>query len=911
MPDRTPTIGQRIAHYEIRTKLGEGGMGVVYKAYDTHLERPVGLKFLPSHADDDPETRRRFVQEAKTASALNHPNIVHIYDIATADTPLGPVGYIAMEYIAGEPLSHVIPRKGLPFAKALNYAVQIADALAAAHAAGIVHRDLKPSNIMVTADGLIKILDFGLAKLTRTAAAAASQPTATRTQEGLILGTPRYMSPEQARGEQVDARSDIFSFGIVLYEMFGGESPFHGASAIEVLSAILQKDPKPLSQVVENTPHDVEQIVRLALRKDPRTRYQHMADVSVALKALKEDSDSGRLFVDAPAPARRRARQFALLGGAIVIAIAAIGSVLLWRGRAPEAGPTVQLTRITSDGGLSAFPALSPDGKMMAYASDRAGDGQLDIWLRQINGGKPIRLTSDAADDYRPQFSPDGSHIVFESARRPSGIYIIPALGGDETLVAENGTVPRFSPDGKRIVFTTGDPFLRSEIWVVKVGPNGPLSRPNRFAPEFSSAAFGIWTPDGDHLLFVARKGRSDRLEWWVAPVDRGEAPVQTGAQDALEKHGLSGYFGLLFIPEAWIASTRHVVFQAKSGDSVNIWAVPITPKSWQAAGRPQRLSSGAGLEVYPAMSQAPGGGSRMVFTNAVRDIGLWALPIDADNARPAGQPRRVTQPDTVGLWPHLSADGRWMGFNTYRSGDLDVWLMDLETGRQTAIATSASSDALPKVTHDGSLLAYHSNNQPGIYVVRVPSANAELVCGGCGSPWDWSSDKSRLLYSDPGPPRRIMQLDLFNQVKTPLLEHPHYSLNAADLSPDDKWIAFTKMDPPREYVLIAPYRNAVVPENEWITVSEASRHEHVRWSPNGNVLYFRSQRDGHRCIWAQRLDPTTKQPRGEPIAVHHVHREGRWLFTDLYPLGLTVARDRLVYATDSMTSEIWMAETK
>jgi eukaryotic-like serine/threonine-protein kinase len=339
----------------------------------------------------------------------------------------------------------------------------------------------------------------------------ASERTATRTQEGLILGTPQYMSPEQARGELVDARSDIFSFGIVLYEMFAGEPPFHGVSGVEVLSAILQKDPKPLSLVLESIPHDAEQIVRLALRKDPRTRYQHMADVSVALKALREDSESGRLFVDAPAPARRRARRFALIGGATVIAIAAIGSVLMWRGRAPQAGFNVQLTRITSDGGLSMFPALSPDGKMMAYASDRAGDGQLDIWLRQISGGKPIRLTHDAADDYRPEFSPDGSQIVFESARRPSGVYIIPALGGDETLVAENSTMPHFSPDGKRIVFTTGDPSLRSEIWVVEAGPNGPLSRPTRVAPGFFSSAFGIWTADGDHLLFVARKGPSDR----------------------------------------------------------------------------------------------------------------------------------------------------------------------------------------------------------------------------------------------------------------------------------------------------------------------------------------------------------------------------------------------------------------
>jgi eukaryotic-like serine/threonine-protein kinase len=303
MPDSDALIGKLLSHYRIVETLGEGGMGVVYKARDMHLDRFVAIKVLPADRVGNPERSRRFEQEAKSASALNHPNIITVYDIANEEG----IDFIAMEYVPGRALNRLIPRRGLPLGDALKYAVQIADALAAAHAAGIVHRDLKPANVMVSGaeeqgrPGLVKVLDFGLAKLLEKADNSDLELTESlrsegfSTQEGTIVGTISYMSPEQAEGKKVDARSDIFSFGALLYEMVTGRKAFLGDSKVSTLSAILREDPKPISQVVEGTPHELERIIGRCLRKNPERRFQTAADLKVALEELKEESDSGTL----------------------------------------------------------------------------------------------------------------------------------------------------------------------------------------------------------------------------------------------------------------------------------------------------------------------------------------------------------------------------------------------------------------------------------------------------------------------------------------------------------------------------------------------------------------------------------------------------------------------------------------
>jgi serine/threonine protein kinase len=291
-----PMIGQALGHYRIEAKLGEGGMGVVYQAFDTHLDRPVAIKILRADATTSPERQRRFVQEAKAASALNHPNIIHIYDISSS----GGTDFIAMEFVAGKTLHQLIAKNDLPLRDTLKYSIQIADALARAHSAGIVHRDLKPANIIIDEDGRVKLLDFGLAKLTEktldseAAAATVTAADAPLTEEGSIVGTVAYMSPEQAEGTKVDARSDIFSFGSVLYEMVTGRRPFEGATKMSTISAILQKEPPPPGGLAPNLPPELEKIILRCLRKDRDRRTQHIDDVKLALEELRDDSASGK-----------------------------------------------------------------------------------------------------------------------------------------------------------------------------------------------------------------------------------------------------------------------------------------------------------------------------------------------------------------------------------------------------------------------------------------------------------------------------------------------------------------------------------------------------------------------------------------------------------------------------------------
>jgi serine/threonine protein kinase len=432
-------LKQVLSHYQILEKLGEGGMGVVYKARDTHLDRFVAIKVLPAEKVADPERKRRFVQEAKAASALNHPNIITIYDI---DQTNG-IDFIAMEYVAGKTLEVQIPRKGLRLSEALKYAVQIADALEAAHAAGIIHRDLKPGNVMVSESGAVTVLDFGLAKLIDKHEISELEKTLQtegdrHTDEGTILGTVSYMSPEQAEGKKVDGRSDIFSFGALLYEMVTGRRAFQGDTKLSTLTAILREDPKPPSQIVEDLPTEAERIINRCLRKDPGRRWQTMADVRIALQELKEESDSGKLG-KVPIPPRGRRPSLAWTAGLLALLGAAAVAVWFYRSttNAPEAPLTV--VPLTSYPGSESGPSFSPDGNQVAFSWDGEKQDNFDIYIKLIGPGKPLRLTHDPASDSNPAWSPDGRSIAFlrELPGGKAAVLLIPALGGSERKLAE------------------------------------------------------------------------------------------------------------------------------------------------------------------------------------------------------------------------------------------------------------------------------------------------------------------------------------------------------------------------------------------------------------------------------------------------------------------------------------------
>jgi serine/threonine protein kinase len=408
------TDGSKLSHFEIVEKLGQGGVGVVYKARDLRLNRLVALKVLPPAAVFDSVRQARFQQEAQAASALNHPNIVTIYEIDSA----GGVVFIAMEYVDGRTLDQLIPQKGLRYTEALQYAVQIAGALAAAHAAGIVHRDIKPANVMIAGKGAVKVLDFGLAKLTEPSTPrdiAEDQPTLTMqksvSEEGMVAGTTAYMSPEQAEGKKLDGRSDIFSLGVVLYEMLTGRRAFRGDTNVATMAAILNQEPKPVRDIVEALPPELDRVLTRCLRKDRDRRFQHMADLKVALEELKEESDSGRVSAGFAPPPRRRSRALvASLAAGAALVLAAIGWMLKTPGKPPPPQAIVPLTAYI---GSELFPTFSPDGSQVAFSWDGEKEDNFDIYIKQVDGGALVRLTTDPASDMRPAWSPDGRTIAF------------------------------------------------------------------------------------------------------------------------------------------------------------------------------------------------------------------------------------------------------------------------------------------------------------------------------------------------------------------------------------------------------------------------------------------------------------------------------------------------------------------
>jgi predicted Ser/Thr protein kinase len=542
-------IGQTVDRYKIVEQLGQGGMGVVYKARDNLLERFVALKVLPPEKSSDPERRQRFLQEAKSASSLNHPGIVAVHDVVTHDGQ----DVLVMELVEGDTLEQLLAQKRLSLSEALGLGIGVADALAKAHTAGIVHRDLKPSNVMVTPEG-VKILDFGLAKLTDTQFIDPEAPTvapdeSSLTHQRAILGTVGWMSPEQASGETVDTRSDIFAFGVLMYEMLTGKHPFRRKSTLETLAAIREEEPERPTQVLPSLPPEAERAVLRCLRKDPSKRWQNLSDLGSVLEDLKEDTESGRKILVEAATGRRRI-SIRLAAGIAVVVASAVATVFLLRPGTGSIG-LLELQRLTYDAGATLAPAISPDGNLIAFVSDRAGEGGFNLWVRHINQAEPTRLTDHAAGDWHSDFSPDGSQIVFRSMRDGGGIYIINALGGGLRKVAGPGLFPRFSPDGSEIVYAE-DPvwapiFLR-RLFTVPV--RGGMPEP--FMPGWGvhpppHSTGPVFSPDGRFFLLDGAPFEDpSRIDWWVVPMDGGE-PWSSGANDA------GVMFDVVEFPSIWL----------------------------------------------------------------------------------------------------------------------------------------------------------------------------------------------------------------------------------------------------------------------------------------------------------------------------------------------------------------------
>jgi serine/threonine protein kinase len=415
-------IGQTISHYRIVEKLGEGGMGVVYKAEDTRLRRTVALKFFRSEVIESAEHRERILREAQAAAALDHPNICTVHEIDEAEGKT----FLAMAFVEGQSVKEKIAERPLKLEETLDVAIQTAQGLQAAHEKGVVHRDIKPANLIVNPHGQVKIMDFGLAQL-----ADRTRLTQTST----FLGTPAYMSPEQAQRLPADRRSDIWSLGVVLYEMITGRLPFEAQQDQAVLYSIVHQEHEPVTALRAGLPTELDRIVRKALAKRPGERYQHVDEMASDLRTLQRQRDRAAPARDSGIPTTRSRRALAL---GVMAALVILAGSAWWLNsrRQPDASPGIptQLRRLTYDDGLTFQGTISADGTLLAYASDRAGEGHLDIWVQQVGGREPIRLTTHQADDSEPDLSPDSRTIVFRSSVMGS---VPPASGGQARHCAE------------------------------------------------------------------------------------------------------------------------------------------------------------------------------------------------------------------------------------------------------------------------------------------------------------------------------------------------------------------------------------------------------------------------------------------------------------------------------------------
>src|SRR5579884_692187 len=569
----------------------------------------------------------------------------------------------------------------------------------------------------------------------------------------------------------------------------------------------------------------------------------------------------------------------------------------------------VQLHQLTRDAGLSHRPALSRDGKLLAYSSDSSQGGGMDLYVKQVAGGQPIRLTFDGAGNTSPDFSPDGSKVVFRSNRGGGGIYEIPAFGGHTRLLARGGFRPRFSPDGAEVAYWAGSDTIyesipgTASVWVVRTAGG----QPRRIAPHLTAARTPIWSPDGKHLLFVgyaSLKLYDDaNLDWWLAPVD-GSDGVRTGLHDALSHAGLSISSGYVPSPSCWSRDTNTVIFSRGSGDAQNLWQIRVSPQTGKVAGVPRRLTAGAGIEEDVTCASD----GTLAFTSRQSESHIWSLPFDLNRGKPAGASERITEGPGDRGFPSLTKNARLIAFFSNQSGRPNIWKRDLVSGTESIIASSSLMQRFPVMSPSGAKIAFAVNEDDGTRTVYVAGAGSEpeKVCDACVRPTDWSSDEKTLVIF-AGTPYQVRLLDIATHQQTVLLKHRTDHLLYGHFSPDNRWISFTiRTSPTRARVAIAPFAGPrPIPESDWITIADVSTEDWANWSPDGRTLYFPSERDGHRCLWGQRIDPVTHRPAGEPFVAWHFH--GRESYAYCCQDGWSAAAGRIAIALKQDTGNVWL----
>lgn len=755
----TLAAGTRLGPYEILAPLGTGGMGEVYRARDTKLGREVAIKVLPERLSEKPGALARLEREARAIAALSHPNILGIFDFSRHDG----VTFAVMELLEGETLRDRLAEGNLPSRKAVEFALQIVRGLAAAHEKGIVHRDLKPENVFITRDGRIKILDFGLAKLREPEREPAEtrSPTVGQTEPGVVMGTVGYMSPEQVRALLVDHRSDIFSFGAILYEMLSGRRAFQGASPAETMTAIAREDPPEVSQINSSVSPALDRLVRRCLEKRPEERFHSAHDLGIALETFSESVST--TLSAASVPTRRIPR----IGAPVLGVLAGFGLVGLLgylagygiSRRAPaQRTPRATYEPLTFKSGIETSPSLSPDGKSVAYVSDSSGNA--DIYLQRVRGRNAINLTQDSPqDDGQPAFSPEGSEIAFRSERDGGGIFVMGATGESVRRLTNFGFDPAWSPDGKELVVATErvrDPLSRyskSKLWAVNAvsGEKRVLGEDDAVQPSCS--------PHGHRIAYWGLLRGTGQRDIWTMPA----AGIVRGGQAVPVTHDVHIDWNPF-----WSADGRFLYFVSDRDGTMGLFKVSIEEKTGRVLSEPEPISTASRWSgwfsasrdsrqiVYAAVDEASSvekasfdplagkltgaglpiirgsllirnldispDGERIVFASRGRQEDIFVMRSDGTALR------QLTNDTFKDRAPRWSPDGQRIGFYSNRGGRYDAWAIGSDGSGLTQLTTKTSRGANSlSWSPDGSRIAFSDASSSDSFLQRVGRPAGEV----------------------------------------------------------------------------------------------------------------------------------------------------------------------------------------
>jgi Tol biopolymer transport system component/tRNA A-37 threonylcarbamoyl transferase component Bud32 len=758
-------VGKQIGRFQILSQIGRGGMGEVFLAQDMSLSRKVAIKLLRSDFTENEERLRRFRQEAQAASALNHPNILTIHEIGQENS----LHFMATEYVEGETLRQHISRARMTLGQALDTTIQVASALAAAHQAGIIHRDIKPENIMLRTDGYVKVLDFGLAKLIEAKAIDTEAPTLQKveTEPGLVMGTVNYMSPEQARGLPVDTRTDIWSLGVMIYEMVAGRQPFESETASDVMSLILQKEPPPLARSLPEVPSELERMVRKTLRKDREERYQTIKDLLIDLRNLRKELELGAEMERSLPPATTRVlgsgpstsamahstssaeyivteikqhkRAAALILGIIIIAGVTLYALSRRNSSTTEA-PTIKgtFTQLSDQSGPEYFPSLSPDGKSFVYAG--LASGNWDIYLQRVGGKNPVNLTKDSPfDDTQPAFSPDGERIAFRSEREGGGLFVMGATGESIKRLTDFGSNPAWSPDGKEIACADEgpvNPAIRnnpnSRVWAVNVatGERRQLTKEDSIQPN--------WSPHGNRIAYGGRRNAAQR-DIWTIPAGGGE-PTEVTNDPAIEGSPV------------WSPDGKYLYFASDRAGSMNVWRVPIEEQTGKVLGPAEAVTTPSPYSAHLSFSLD---GRRLAYSQIVRGANLQQVGFDPDTETVTGQPVWITQGSRWTNTPHLSPDGEWLAFDAQGGKQDDLFVIRRDGTGLRQLTDDPYKDRQPRWSPDGKRIAFFSDRSSKWEIWMINSDGSGLkqltYAPGIATNPAWSPDGTRLSYRNAG----------------------------------------------------------------------------------------------------------------------------------------------------------------